>query len=279
MSKLSLRCEVRDRIAAAVAQPSGALVAAGAIVAVVVGAPLVWSIVSLLNTENQTISLDAEDSLVVVSSRMAQESLGLFWHTLWAILVVIPISYGGAFVALAAIRGQAARVRDVLAPYRRPVAFCAISLVLGVLTFVPVMLWLVAAVGVGVIIGVAMGMSGEDPTDNIPLIVTMVVAVGIPFLMISLYFQFRFLFAGLVLLDDRCKGVGALSALAQSWRLTRKQNGPLTPIALVAVWEVVRGLSLGLIVGLFRRGMPRFLALFSGSYEVLVVQGAASEQR
>jgi membrane-anchored glycerophosphoryl diester phosphodiesterase (GDPDase) len=101
---------------------------------------------------------------------------------------------------------------------------------------------------------------------------------GIPFIFLSIYFQFRLVYAGIAIIDPALDRMGAFPAIAKSWRMTRRQNGPLSVVALYAIWALIRGTIFGYLIGLITRGLPEFVALFCGSYDVLADRLRAHEQ-
>ncbi len=193
------------------------------------------------------------------------------------LFVVIPFSYGAALAGLRAMRAEQPRRGDFFAPYFHAREFALFSVALLLVTIAPLAIWLVVAVVLSVIATIVLSSSGADPLSQVPMITMLVMVVGFPFVFLSVYLQFRFVYGGVAIIDPRMGRVGALGALAKSWRMTRNQNWPLSIVALYAMWAPIREAVRGCGIGLFTRGLPEFLALFSGSYEVLVERTQSQE--
>lgn len=278
----TLLYEIQDRIRGVLVRPSAQLIWAGVITAVMTGIPLAGAVRALFTNlsiaPSNGIDLSAEQSVAELSGLLgdAVTRVGISIGILF--LVALPLSYGAALIGLRAIRSEPPKRSDLFAPYLRLWDFSLFSIVLILSGFIPLVLWIIVAIVVSVIVSVVLAMGEGDPTGQIATIVLMVLIVGIPFIFLSIYFQFRLIYAGIAIIDPASGRVGVFPALAKSWRMTRRQNGPLSMVALYAVWALIRGAVGGLLIGLFTRGLPEFVALFCGSYDVLADRLRSHEQ-
>ncbi len=270
--------ETQDRIAAAIARPTTSLIWAGAIVAVMMAIPLAGAVDALVaNSQNPTeLALDA--SVAELTRQLSETFNHLAIGLALLFAVVIPLAYGAARMALRAIRGEPSTARDLFAGYLRPFAFSFVTLVLIIAAALPLLVWLIVALIVAVIVGVAVALTSDvDTSAQVATITTTILIIGIPFIFLACYWQVRLAYAALALIDPRAPRMSAMSALAGSWRMTRRQNTELTKLASYATWAVVRSLAHKYGAGLFTRGFPEFVALFSGSYEVLAERSRSHE--
>lgn len=265
--------EIQDRIRGVLIRPSAPLIWAGVITAVMTGIPLAGAVRALFTSfstaPSNGIDLSAEQSVAELSGSLGDAvtqvgiSIGLLF------LIILPLSYGAALIGLRAIRSEPPKRSDLFAPYLHLWDFSLFSIVLILSGCIPLLIWIIVAIVVSVIVSVVLAMDQGDPTGQIATIMLTVLIVGVPFIFLSVYFQFRLVYAGIAIIDPAAGRTGAFPALAQSWRMTRRQNGPLSMVALYAVWALIRGTIVGLLIGLFTRGLPEFVALFCGSYDVL----------
>ncbi len=230
--------------------------------------PVIWTLVR--RRSDQTV-----DSTEVSMSRqwdlMIDESLCLAAQSAWTMVVAIPLCYGASLIALRAIHGDRARPFVMLCAYCRPISFAVLISVFTLLALVPTLLWMLVAIVLGAFVGIAT-MSRDGTPERAAAVVTVVAVIsGLPFLLTSLYIQGRVLLAGLTLLDKSVERVGVGAALVQSWQMTKRQNAALSHVAAVAVWELLRGLTVGLLIGFVTRGMPMFFALVAASYARLTL--------
>jgi hypothetical protein len=240
------------------------LVGAGAL-----ALPLVWSGIRAWRGEG-SLGIDATSpELEAVSRVIIEETLVLFAQSLWVCVVGIPLCYGATFMALAAVRSEPLSWRVVFAVCRRPGGFTVLISVLALMALVPTLLWLVLALVVGVVIGLMADTMGVAPGQTVLLVEGVAIALGLPLLIASVYAQGRILLAGLVLHDATHATGGIGHAIAVSWRLTQGKTGALARLSLIALWELLRGLTLGLIVGVVTRGLPMLFALVAATYDSL----------
>ena len=213
--------------------------------------------------------LASEESLGQLSGALSDAFARISISFALLLLVVIPFSYGAALVGVRALRGEQSRWQDFFAPYTHVLGFAIFSVALLIAFVVPLIAWMIAAVVVTVVATLVLAGGGSDPTAHLQAITAITVVVGLPFILASVYFQFRLIYAGLAIIDPTSSRAGAFSAMAKSWRMTRKQNWPLSVVALYAMWSPFRAAIFGRGIGFVTRGLPEFLLLFCGSYEVL----------
>ena len=237
---------------------------AGAVAALAALAPIGWSIVGLVSgsTVKPGASLDELWSMLAVEGFIVAVQAG------WFALVAIPLCYGATLIALKRLRGDPVQPSDLFSAYTRLGAFALFLAVLALLAGVPMILWMVVAVVVGVVVGIVATLTSDETTTTTTMTV-IVVVTAIPFIVPSIYFQCRILFTGLVLVDPLFKGESAGSAMNRSWRMTKGRDAALTRITFEAAWELLRGLTVGLVVGLFSRGIPALFALLAASHETI----------
>ncbi|MSR29469.1 MAG: hypothetical protein EXS03_07855 [Phycisphaerales bacterium] len=264
--QLSFSREVEQRARQTIGSPSGSLIAAGAAAAGSAIAPLGWSLGTLaadgLSPLGQSPALDE------LWTQMTTQAIVLAAQSVWVAVLAVPLCYGATLVALREVRGDPPCPSDLWAAYRRPGSFAVFLAILALLAIVPLVLWIVCALIAGAAIGVTIALASEDAEQASSAVTLTVIAIGVPFLVASLYFQCRLLFTGVALLDPRLAGQGLSSALGRSWRITKGRDGALTRISLVAAWEFLRGVTIGLVVGLFTRGIPAFFGLLAATFDV-----------
>ncbi len=274
--------EIQDRIGGVLVRPSAPLIWSGVITAVMTGVPMVVAIraafADLSMDPTKGIDLSGEQAITDLSGLMSDAVVNVFISVSLFLLVALPLSYGAALIGLRAIRGEAPKRSDLFAPYLRLWEFLLFSITLVLAGFIPLLVWIVVAIIASVIMSVVLALGQGDPSGQIVTIMLTVLIVGIPFIFLSVYFQFRLVYAGIAIIDPATGGMGAFPALAKSWRMTRRQNGPLSTVALYATWALIRGTIRGYLVGLFTRGLPEFVALFCGSYDVLADRLRTHEQ-
>lgn len=261
--------EIQDRVAAALARPTTSLIWAGAIVAFMMAIPLAGAVDALL-ANSQPTELSLDESVAELTRRLSETFNHLAIGLLLLCAVVLPLAYGAARMALRAVRGETSTARDLFAGYLRPFAFSFVTFTLVIAAALPLLVWLIVSLLVGVIVGVVVALSSDvDSSAQVAMITTTIIIVGLPFILLACYWQVRLAYAALALIDPRMPRLSAMSALVDSWRMTRRQNTELTKLASYATWALVRSLTHSYGAGLFTRGLPEFVALFSGSYEVL----------
>ncbi len=274
--------EIQDRIGGALVRPSAALIWSGVITAIMTGVPAfvaIWAVFAdLLVDPTKGIDLSSEQSITELSGLMTKAISNVFISVAIFLLVALPFSYGAALIGLRAIRNESPKRSDLFAPYLRAWDFSIFSIVLILSGFIPLLLWIIVAIVVSFVVSLAVAINEGDPTGQIGAIVLTVLIVGIPFIFLSIYFQFRLVYAGIAVIDPASGRMGAFPAIAKSWRITRRQNGPLSMVALYATWALIRGTIFGYLIGLFTRGLPEFVALFCGSYDVLADRLRSQEQ-
>lgn len=270
----SLLREIQDRVRDALVRPSASLIWSGVITAIMTGIPLVIAVRSafadLGSSTPGGLDLASEQSMEELSSLMGGAITRVFMSLALLFVVALPISYGAALVGLRAIRGEAAKFSDFFAPYLRLWDFTIFSLVLILSGVIPLLMWIIAAVIASVLVSVILAVDQSDPMSQVTTILVTVLIIGIPFIFLAIYFQFRLVYAGLIVIDPRVDRPSALRAIVDSWKMTRRQNTPLSVVAMHATWALVRHTVTGVVVGLFTRGLPEFVALFCGSYDVLL---------
>lgn len=268
-----LLLEIHDRVRDALVRPSASLIWAGVITAIMTGIPLLVAVraafADLGSSAPGGLDLASEPSIEELSSLMGGTITRVFLSLFILFVVALPMSYGAALVGLRSIRGETAKVSDLFVPYLRLWDFAIVSLVLILSGVIPLLMWIIAAVIVSLVVSVVIAMDQGDPTSQISTILITVLVVGIPFIFLAIYFQFRLVYAGLVVIDPLAGRPSALRAIGDSWKMTRQQNGPLSVVAIHATWALIRHTITGVIIGLFTRGLPEFVALFCGSYDVL----------
>lgn len=278
----TLLCEIQDRIRGSLVRPSAPLIWSGIITAIMTGGPLLIAIYAafadLFEDPTKGIDLSNEQSIAELSSLMSHAVSSVFISITVFLLVALPFSYGAALLGLRAIRSEAPQSTDLFAPYIRLWDFSIFSIVLILSGFIPLLLWIIVASIVSFVVSLVVATNGGDPIGQIVTILLAVLIVGIPFIFLSIYFQFRLVYAGIAIIDPTSGRMGALPAIVKSWRMTRGQNGPLSLVALYATWALIRGTIFGYLIGFFTRGLPEFVALFCGSYDVLADRLSSHEQ-
>ncbi len=262
--------EIQTRVARALEKPRAALIVAGAVIALVMAIPLAGALDALLANRQTSIDLSTEASMSELTTQLSQTVNHLAVGILLLVLIVLPLGYGATRMALRVIRAEPCTARDLFAAYLRPVDFSIFCVVLMLSAAIPLIIWMVVALIVAVIVGALSALGSDDPTASIALITTTILVVAVPFVSVAVYWQFRLGYAGVALVDPREARTSALTALATSWKITRRQNSALSWIALYATWALIRSVVHHCGAGLFTRGFPEVIALFSGSYEVLV---------
>ena len=274
--------EIQDRIGGVLVRPSAALIWSGVLTAIMTGVPAFMAIYAafadLLADPTKGIDLSGEQSITELSSLMSGAISNVFLSIAIFLLVALPFSYGAGLIGLRAIRNESPKRSDLFAPYLRAWDFSIFSIVLILSGFIPLLIWIVVAIIVSFVVSLISVMNEGDPTGQIVTIMLTVLIVGIPFIFLSIYFQFRLVYAGIAIIDPALDRMGAFPAIAKSWRMTRRQNGPLSVVALYAIWALIRGTIFGYLIGLFTRGLPEFVALFCGSYDVLADRLRSHEQ-
>ncbi|MSR44331.1 MAG: hypothetical protein EXS15_03105 [Phycisphaerales bacterium] len=265
-----LLLDVQRRIAPVVIAPPSSLMWAGVVTAVMILFPLVGAVDALMADGRTGADLSSPEAIDALGPQLADTFMHLVIGVCLMLGVVLPLTYGAVLMALRAIRNQPPRRTDLFAAYLRPCAFSIFSVMFLVVGAIPLVLWIIVALIVGTVVGVVAALSSDaDSSAQVGLITLTVMVVGVPFVVLSVYLQFRFGFAGVTLIDPVVSRTDALGALAQSWRMTCRQNTPLTRVGCYAVWTVIRSTILGYGIGFVTRGMPECVALIAGSYEVL----------
>lgn len=273
MPQPTLRSDARVLASTALDHHRPALVWAGTLTALTTIVPLIVGAIALLQPgaiPTSTATMQADEALHALGSVLASAGLRALVSIGFLLLLALPLSYGAAYIGVRAIRGEPPRTADLLLPFQRPIAFGGFALLLIASGLVPLVAWIIAAVAVGVVVTLALLGSTPDPADMmLPMLVTVLI-VGVPFIFISIYFQFRLVFGGIAAIDPSCGRVGGWGSTVLSWRITRGQNLALSWVAwdaLVALGaSVLRDFGLGIVT----RGLPEFVALFCASYELLL---------
>ena len=268
-----LLSELRSRIGEVIATPCAALVWAGVVTAVMMIIPLWGAIDSLFGSSQASGDLSEGEMFELMATELSAAISHLFLGLAILAIVILPLSYGALLMALRVIRREPAARADLCAAYLHPFDFALFSAAIILVGAIPLLLWMIVGLIGGVIVGVVGAMSSDgDPSQQTMLVTVTVMAIGLPFVLLSVYFQFRFAFAGLTIIDPLAPRRGALRALADSWEMTRRQNGALSRVAIYAAWVLIRETVIGFGIGLFRRGLPEFVALIAASYEVLAAR-------
>jgi hypothetical protein len=268
-----LRSDARLLASTALIDHRPTLVWSGILTALTTIFPLLFGAIALLRPGAISVSastMQTDEALQALGSVLASAGLRVLTSIGFLLIIALPLSYGAAYMAVRAIRGERPSAADLLAPFRRPLAFFGFALLLIASGLVPLAAWIIAAVAVGVVVTLAMLGTTPDPADMMLPMLWTVLLVGVPFIFISLYFQFRLVFGGIAVIDPSCGRPGGWASTVLSWRLTRGQNLPLSWVAwdaLIALGaSVFRDVGLGIVT----RGLPEFVALFCASYEVLL---------
>ncbi|MBM4009506.1 MAG: hypothetical protein FJ285_07930 [Planctomycetes bacterium] len=250
-----------------------ALVWAGILTALTTVVPLMVGAIALLQPgaiPTATATMQADEALQALGSVLASAGLRALVSIGFLLLLALPLSYGAAYIGVRAIRGELPRTADLLLPFQRPIAFGGFALLLIASGLVPLVMWVIAAVAAGVVVTLALLGSTPDPADMMLPMLWTVLLVGVPFIFISIYFQFRLVFGGIAAIDPSCGRVGGWGSTVLSWRLTRGQNLPLSWVA----WDALLALGASVFrdfgLGIVTRGLPEFVALFCASYELLL---------
>ena len=255
--------EIQDRIGGALVRPSAALIWSGVLTAIMTGVPAFMAIYAafaeISADPTKGIDLSGEQSITELSSLMSGAISNVFLSIAIFLLVALPFSYGAGLIGLRAIRSESSKRSDLFAPYLRAWDFSIFSIVLILSGFIPLLIWIVVAIIVSFVVSLISVINEGDPTGQIVTIMLTVLIVGIPFIFLSIYFQFRLVYAGIAIIDPAL-------------------NGPLSVVALYATWALIRGTIFGYLIGLFTRGLPEFVALFCGSYDVLADRLRSHEQ-
>jgi len=273
MPRQALRSDARVLATTALEHHRPSLVWAGILTALTTIVPLIVGVVALLRPgaiPTSTVTLEADEALQALGSVLASAGLRALGSIGFLLLLALPLSYGAAYIGVRAVRGERTQTMDLLLPFRRPIAFGGFALLLIASGLVPLVMWIIAAVVVGVIVTLVMLGSTPDPADMmLPMLVTVLI-VGVPFIFISIYFQFRLVFGGIAAIDPSCGRVGGWGSTVLSWRLTRGQNLALSWVA----WDAIIALGTSAVrdfgLGIVTRGLPEFVALFCASYELLL---------
>ncbi len=270
----SLPRDVAERAKGALESPGKPLQIAASTATAALVVPVAWSIVSFVMAEPLSASDTSPEALGELFHALAIETMSIAAQALWFAGVALPLCYGATLVALRVVRRETPVAGDLYAAYRRGPAFLVFLSVLGLLAGVPTILWIITALVAGAVVGV-LAASSSDAMASTSTITMVVVIAAIPFLVPSIYFQCRFLFAGLVIVDPHHAGEGAGAALARSWRMTRSRDTALTRITLTALGELLRGLTVGLVVGLFTRGIPAVFILLAATHDAIAPSAQA----
>jgi len=273
MPQPTLRSDARVLASTALDHHRPALVWAGILTALTTVVPLMVGAIALLQPgaiPTATATMQADEALQALGSVLASAGLRALVSIGFLLLLALPLSYGAAYIGVRAIRGELPRTADLLLPFQRPIAFGGFALLLIASGLVPLVMWVIAAVAAGVVVTLALLGSTPDPADMMLPMLWTVLLVGVPFIFISIYFQFRLVFGGIAAIDPSCGRVGGWGSTVLSWRLTRGQNLPLSWVA----WDALLALGASVFrdfgLGIVTRGLPEFVALFCASYELLL---------
>lgn len=273
MPQPTLRSDARVLASTALDHHRPALVWAGILTALTTVVPLMVGAIALLQPgaiPTATATMQADEALQALGSVLASAGLRALVSIGFLLLLALPLSYGAAYIGVRAIRGELPRTADLLLPFQRPIAFGGFTLLLIASGLVPLVMWVIAAVAAGVVVTLALLGSTPDPADMMLPMLWTVLLVGVPFIFISIYFQFRLVFGGIAAIDPSCGRVGGWGSTVLSWRLTRGQNLPLSWVA----WDALLALGASVFrdfgLGIVTRGLPEFVALFCASYELLL---------
>lgn len=273
MPRQVLCSDARELAAKALEHHRPALVWVGILTALTSIVPLILGAVALLRPGAVPVStptMQPDEAMQALGSVLASAGLRALGSIGFLLLLALPLSYGAAYIGVCAVRNERTRTADLLLPFRRPIAFGVFALLLIASGLVPLVAWIIAAVAVGVVVTLAMLGSTPDPADMMLPMLWTVMLVGVPFIFISIYFQFRLVFGGIAAIDPSCGRLGGWASTVLSWRLTRGQNLPLSWVA----WEALVALGASVFrdvgLGIVTRGLPQFVALFCASYELLL---------
>ncbi|NBX36342.1 MAG: hypothetical protein EBR10_03835 [Planctomycetes bacterium] len=273
MPRQLLRSDARELAAKALEHHRPALVWAGILTALTTVVPLIIGAVAALGPGAVPLpatQLESEEALQALGGVLASAGLRALGSIGFLLLLALPLSYGAAYIGVRAVRDERTRAADLLLPFRRPIAFGGFGLLLIASGLIPLIAWIVAAVAVGVVVTLALFGTTPDPADMMLPMLWTVMLVGVPFIFISIYFQFRLVFGGIAAIDPSCGRLGGWASTVLSWRLTRGQNLPLSWVAWDALVAVGASLFRDFGLGIVTRGLPEFVALFCASYELLL---------
>ncbi len=261
--------DLRALVAPSVERPCTALVVAGATTALMLAIPVAGSIDALLSQRIPNLDHSHDHGVAALTTALIDTGTQLAISLFVLVAVIVPLCYGATSIGLRAVRREQVAVGELFAAYRRPIAFILLSMILIVCAAIPLLAWLVIGMPIAVVVAVVASVGEIDQERQFVLIATTIIIIGLPFIALALYLQCRLAFAGTLLLDRSVERQSALTALAFSWRMTRGQNVALSRTAWYAVWALIRPIGADYGRGVFTRGLPEFVALFSGSYELL----------
>lgn len=218
-----------------------------------------------------TVSASPLALLVTVAVRL----LGVAVQLVVFCALPLPALYGMAWICVRAHRSGRATPADMLGPLRRPWSFAAVVGMLAVAVAVPFVLWAVAIVVAGVAIAMHAASAGTEGIELTIRVWWASVILAIPFVVVSVWIQCRWVYAPLALAD----GMSPVAALKESWRITgTRPASAWARIALaMAGWFALAAAAL--VLPLAWVGLPRVAAIFAAGYALVRDRAAAPAHR
>ena len=180
-------------------------------------------------------------------------------------LVPLPALYGMAWIALCASRGQRVRVGLMCAPLRQGIRYAAVVGLMAAAALLPFLLWAALIMAAAVVLSVQGAMSGADQAEIALRIWWLSVILMVPFVVVSVWIQCRWVYAPLALAD----GAAPWAALKESWRITGTR--PASAWACIALsmigWCALTAAAL--LLPLAWIGLPRIAAAFAAGYALV----------
>ena len=199
--------------------------------------------------------------------------LGSCFSIIWSLLVATPISIGGLWVMVRAVRGgreaEAVEFMDILAPFRRIgwviVAQLLFSAILVTAVFVVIVILLVVAMVLGLVIGLTVG-NDEQVAAAIGIGAML---LGIPLIVVLVYYPMVRIMGMMVLVVDEGRGhPNAVDALTQAWNGTRGHGWSLVLLAILSGLLIPASLLL-CGIGIFLVGIPLYSTIIAAAYALL----------
>ncbi len=179
---------------------------------------------------------------------------------LHSILVIAPLSVGPIYIAAKIFRGQRAVFDDIWIGFTRwaPIVLIGFLIQAG---------YLIAMVPIGVMIA----MSQRATAGNSALTILLMLVLGLALLVGSVYIAVRLYFATLLCADPMGPKLGGISAITESWRITR--NSAWTLFLTAIVISIIAGISAAcLFIPLILYGLPLTYGAAGAVYVILTHQ-------